>query len=450
VKRVQHTRKAFSQTERAAVKRSSTRGKKNRTASGQKAENIPRKERVLRGWKTFWERVVAFFKNMIRTPSKKKTAKIIALVFVLVLLLLVALSSFKIASLSSIRDSIVNTFHSMLPGGGYPYQVNSSEVEKIGSIGGDLVLLEKGRTVTLSGTAKETAEKEHTYANPAMSLNDRKVICYNRSGHRYRVETRTDVVYEGKTEEDEPIITAAIGKKGNIALATLSDKAMSRLTVLSKNYKQTEFVWNCAEYTITSVSLSDNGRYVAVSAIGSKDGEIFSKVYVFDFAYTDPVCAFEYPGTAMISVHFSSNNDVVAIGDNKIAFLKNLKKNEETELSTSTVSAFCYSPSGDTIVVLAEYGSLNSQILRCYTAGGKISFEQKYAEPIKSVTASSGRITVLCNAHVDSYGMGGHKYKSYKANADTVTALRVGNRTYLYESGQIAKAKGKYKGTEGT
>ncbi len=392
-----------------------------------------------------WARLVHYVKTFSWTAARKKTARIIALVLVILMLLLVALSNFQIASLSSMKDSVVNTFHSMMPGSGYPYQVNSAEVEKIGSISGDLFLLESGRTVTLSGTAKETSEKTHTYANPAMYLKDRKAIVYNRSGHRYRVETRTDVVYEGTTEDDEDIITACIGRKGNIGLATLSDKATSRLTVLNKTYKKTEFVWNCADYTITSVALSDNGRYVAVSVIGSEAGEIFSKVYVFDFSYSDPVCSFEYPGTAMISVNFATNNDVVAIGDNKIAFLKNLKKNQETDLSTSTVSAFCYGESGETIVVLAEYGSLNSQLLQCYNQSGKVSFEKKYKEQIKSVTASSNRITVLCNAHVDSYGMGGHQYKSYVASSNAITGLRVGNRTYIYESGKISKAKEKYK-----
>ncbi len=389
-----------------------------------------------------WNKIKAFWKR--HKPSQKAT-RILSLILVLVMLLLIALSSFHIASLSSMRDSLNNAAKSAAPGGGFPYQVNSASVEKIGVLSGDIFLLKDTETVSLSNSAKETCKKPHSYANPAMSINGHKALVYNRGERRYRIETRTDIVYEGQTDEGEDIITACIGKKGNIALATLSPKATSRLTVINSSYKKTEFIWNCAEHTITSVSLSENGKYVACSVIGAKDGKSYSKVFVFDFAYEDPVCTFEYPGTAIISVNFTSNSNLVAVGDNKISFIRNLKKNNETDFETSVVSGLCYTPGGETVVVLAEYGSMNCQSLRCYNAAGRTSFERKYTEQIKSVTASDSRITVLCNTHVDSYGLGGHRYRRHPAKSNSISAFRCNGKTYLYENGNISKAHGHYK-----
>lgn len=384
-------------------------------------------------------------KNAKMTPNKKKVMRIVAYVLLAVMLLLIALSSLNIASLASMRDGLNNMWKSMKPGGGYPYQINSSAVQSISVLNGDIFVLMDDKTMTLSTGAKEVKQTEHTFAQPAMDISGEKAIVYDRDGFRYRVENRTDTVYSGSTEEDQNIITACIGEKGNIALATLSDKATSRLTVINSTYDEIEFVWNCADYTISSVALSDNGNYCAVSVLGAENGEIYSKVFVFDFEYADPVCEFEYPGTAMVAVNFASNNDVVALGDNKVAFLKGLKKSTEVEFGTSTLAGFTFAPSGDTILVLAEYGSMNSQVLTSYSASGKQDFEEKYTQPIKSVYASDSRISVLSSNTVDNYSLGGIHYSSYVADSNSISVFNIGRHAYVYENGSIVKCKEKVK-----
>ena len=391
------------------------------------------------------EALVKKVKNAKMTPGKKKVLRGIAYALVIIMLLLIALSSLNIASLSSIRDGIRNAALSAKPGGGYPYQINSSAVEDIDTLNGDFFVLMDDMTMTLSNGAKEIKQEEHSYAEPAMSISGNRAIVYDRDGFRYRVENRTDTIYTGTTAEDQNIITACVGKKGNIALATLSEKATSRLTVIDSTYKNTDFVWNCADYTITSVALSDNGKYVACSVIGAEGGEIYSKVFVFDFEYADPVSEFEYPGTAMVAVNFASNNDVVAVGDNKIAFLKGLTKNNEVELGTSTLAGFDFAPTGETVLVLAEYGSMNSQILTCYSTSGKQSFEQKYNKQIKSVYASDTRISVLTADTVDNYSLGGMQHASYVADSNSISVLNLGRNAYVYENGSIVKCKEKVK-----
>lgn len=380
--------------------------------------------------------------NQNRLSSRSaKILRIVALVLLVVMLLLLALTSFNITSLASMKDGAKSFFGKIVPGKGYPYQINSSAVEKVDVLNGDIFILMDDKTMTLDSSAKEVKSTEHTYASPAASINGSRAIVYNRGERRYRVENRTDTVYSGSTDDDETIITASIGKKGNIALATLSDKAASRLTVIGSSYKEKEFVWNCADYTITSTALSDNGKYVAVSAYGSEKGESYSKVYVFDFDYTDPVAEYEYPGTAIISVDFTNNNNVVAIGDNKMAFLKGLDQNIETDYGTSKLIAFDYSDSGETVVVLADYGSLNSQVMTVYAPTGNKSFSKTFDTEVKTVNASGSRIAVLTQDTVELFNYNGKQYKSRYAGSSAISAFTIGGRTYVYRPGAIVKAK---------
>ena len=377
-----------------------------------------------------------------RKPLSDRTNRILritAVVLLVVMLLIIALSSFRGTTLSSARDSWNNFTSSVGRGQGFPYQLNSSSVEKVDVLNGDVYILYEDRTVTLDGSAKEIRSFDHSYATPAVSISPDRALVYDRGGNRFRVENRTESLYTGKTDEGEDLITASIGRKGNIALGTLSNSATSRLTVWNSTYKEKEFVWNCADYTITSTALSDNGKYVAVSVLGAEDGETYSKIYVFDFGYKDPVSETEYPGTAILAVRFTENNTVVGVGDNKMTVLKDLKKESSVSYGTSTLSAFTFSPNGRTVLALAQYGSSNQQLLQCYNSSGKLSFEELYDVHIKSVYASDSRISVLTPEYADVYGMHGRRHRAREVGSNAILAFTNGRTSYTYEMGTIQK-----------
>lgn len=381
-------------------------------------------------------------KSLFRGEMSERTQRILrvlAVVILILMLLIIGFSRVKGTSTSTVRDSYNNFFSSVGRGEGYPYQINSSSVKKVDVLNGDLYILYNDRSVTLDGSAKEIRSFEHSYSNAAVAISPDRALVYDRGGNRFRVENRTESLFESATEEGEDIITASIGKKGNIALGTLSGSATSRLTVWNSVYDKKQFVWNCSDYSITSTALSDNGKYVAVSVMGARDGASFSKLYVFDFDYSDPVAEVEYPGTALLAVNFSDNDTVVGVGDNKITFLKNLKKNTDIEYGSSTLSTFTFSPNGRTVLVLAEYGSQNHQLLQCYTASGRQAFEEPYDLYIKSVYASDSRISVLTRDYADIYGLGGTRRRAREVGSNAILAFTNGRKSFSYEMGAIKK-----------
>lgn len=386
-------------------------------------------------------RQVAGTVKSYKMAEKRQTRlRIIALIILIIFLIILALSSFHIASMSSIRDGSKSFWSRLGPGDGYPYQLNSSNVDGIGVLNGDIFVLENDKTMTLNTTAKEIKKVKHTYARPAMSISADRALVYDRAGTRYRVENRTDTIAQGKLSSDELIITGAVGKKGNIAFGTLCNDATSRLVVINSTYKKRVFVWNCADYTITSVALSDNGKYAAVSVIGSENAEEYSKVYIFDFDYAEPLYEGEYLGNSLIAVHFTDNNDVAAVGDNGLVFIKDLRKSNKVQFKDSTLSAFAFGEDGDTITVEARYGSMNTQQLVGYRPSGREEFRVDYGEQIKALSVSHSRIAVLTSDTVDLYGYGGHLHKKVSADSNSIKPLLVGNKVYVYEMGSIVKA----------
>ena len=365
--------------------------------------------------------------------------RIISVIFLILLLLFFAAETLGLASVSKINDSIKTFFVSLTPGDGYPYKINSSSVRQIGVLNGNLFILTDGETMSLDTTAKVVKTASHTYSSPVMAINSGKAIVYNRDDNRYRVENRTETLYVGETENNEKIITCAIGEKGNIAIATTCDSAVSKLSVRNNSYKKEVFAWKCANDSIISVSLSDNGKYAAVAVIGARDGEIFSKIYIFDFEYSDPVSTFEYPGTAIIDLNFVTNNKVVAVGDNLISFIDDLDEKEDKLYEGNTLSNYFFSEDGTTVVVLSESGSTNSQILTSYTKNFGVAFEEKLTSSVKSIFAANSKIAVLLDDEVIVYKGNGSKYKEYHADSNSISVFDIGKNTYVYSMGKIDK-----------
>ena len=365
--------------------------------------------------------------------------RLIAVIMLILLLLFMAAEMLNIASVSDVNDGIRNFVATLTPGGGYPYKINSSSVKHISVLNGNLFILTDEKTISLDSTAKQVKSTQHTYSSPDMRTRNGRAIVFNRNGNRYRVENRTDTLFTGETAQEEKIITCSIGAKGNIALATLCDKAKSKLTVVNSNYKREVFVWKCAQDSIVSVDLSNNGKYAAVSVIGAREGEIYSKIYIFDFDYAEPVSEFEYFGTAIIEVRFVSNNNVVAIGDHLISFIKGLDKKEDKSYDASTLSAYTFDEDGNTILVLSEYGSTNSEKLTRYNSSFSVDFEKKYTSNVKYVYASGSKVSVLLDDKAIVYRGNGDVYKELEADSTSISLFNLGNNTYIYNIGNIVK-----------
>lgn len=366
--------------------------------------------------------------------------KIISAIFVVLLLLFMAAEMLGIASVSQVSDSVRNFFATLTPGDGFPHKINSSSVRHMDVLNGNLFIVTDEKTISLDTTAKQVKGTQHTYSNPDLKINGGKAIVFNRNDNRYRVENRTETLFTGETPEEEKIITCAIGSSGNIAIATLAESSTSKLTVLNKNYNEEVFVWNCAHDSIVAVSLSPNGKLVAVAVLGARDGEIYSKVSIFNFQYSTPVAEFEYPGTAMLDINFATNNNVVVIGDNKASFIKNLEKEESLNYGTSVLSAYTFSEAGDTVLVLSEHGSTNSEALTCYNSSFSVDFEEKYTSNVKSLYAADDKVAVLLDDRALVYRGNGNLYKEYEADVSAISIFNVGRNTYIYSIGEIVKA----------
>ncbi len=378
-------------------------------------------------------------KNKSKNTVKKGSAtvaKTVAIVVVVLLLLFVATETFQVGTLSSISDSFKSFLSSISQGDGYPYRISSSSVKDIDMLSSNLFLLTDSSTISLDSSAKEIAKIDHTYANPKMSISNGRAIVYDRSGNRYMIQSRTEKLYSKET--DDKIITCDIGKSGNVAIATLKKDSTSQITVYSGNLSKTIFKWECYSDNIVDIALSDNGKYMAVATIGALDGEVLSKVYVFDFDYSKALETFKYPGTSIFDVEFSQRDTVVAMGDNLRSVIKNKTERQKDEnFNTSTLMRYCMAENGKSAVLLSEYGSTNLNILKVYSDDGEEIFNKKIDSTVKRIFCNQNTVSVLLDDKVVIYNLNGDVRENIKTGNDGITVLSHGKYTYIYAIGEI-------------
>lgn len=365
-----------------------------------------------------------------------KLIKVILVVMVILILLFVAADRFGNITFSSVGDYFSGLVSGAKKGEGYPYYFESMTPDNVIKINSDLLVIDDDKTYVLDSTAKKMSENKHTYSVPvAESINGRAVL-FDVGGTSYSVISRTKLLYENTL--NSKIITASLGKDGSVALGVRGESAMSRLLVYNRNQKVV-YDWSCAKENIISTAVSDNGKYAAISVIGAQNGELYSKVLVFDFEYSEPIAEYDYGERIVSKVKFVNGKRIIASGEKVLSFIKNEKDKEDIDLSLNTLSCIYTDSSNMTVAVFSKYGSSSVKILRGYSKSGKELFSTEINSNVRDVSCAEGYISVLTDRQLLSFNKRGKQVGSAEVSGDGISCYTNGSSTYVLTTGAINK-----------
>ena len=355
--------------------------------------------------------------------------KAVCMIAVLLILVVIAAYRFGNITFSSVGDYFTALISDTKNGDGYPYYFESTNVESVQAVGSDLFVLGDDATFVLDNTARKLGYTQHAFSNPVAYSAGGRVLLLDVGETSLRVLSKTKVLYE----ENFPhkLLTGAIGKDGTVAIASRGASSQSMLTVYNKNHKEV-FVWNCAAENIIAVAVSDNGKRAAVSAVGAENGELYCKVHIFDFSYSEPIASFTYADTVP-GVQFLSGNRLLVYGKNVFTVVDGDKPVLEEDLSLNTLSrVYSDDDSHYTAAVLSKYGSSASKIIKSYDRKGKLLFETELPESVKGVSCNNTYVSVLTDNYVYNYNHKGELVGKSAVDADCLKPFTDGRYTYVY------------------
>ncbi len=375
-------------------------------------------------------------KKFTISVKNAKTMKLLAIILVVLLLIILAAAQFGGVTFSTIGDNISTALAGIGSGDGYPYSMNGVEISDAGITNSDLLLVYDDAVKVLDGTAKEISNLTHTYDHPVMSANSGRALIYDEGGKKFRVQSKTRVLYE--KELPYMILTGAMGKDGTVAIGSRTKDAQSMLTIY--NTKQDDiFIWNCAKENIISCDVSDNGKTYAVAVLGVDNGSVYSKVHIFDKRDKEPKATFNYPDSAVTSVQFLSNETLFVFGNNICQVIKGEKVKEKIDVSVNTPYKLYISDNNTAVLVLSKYSSTTQKIIKVYNKSGQELFTQEIDGLIKSVSTDGKYTAVLTDENVQVYNRKGEMCGSADVNTDAEKVMVSGRNTYVYSVDKIEK-----------
>ena len=381
----------------------------------------------------------------IRIKLSERTKKILTgvlVVAVIILIVMTAAQKLGNMTISTFTADVKTYFMSLGSGDGYPYEISASKVKSITVNKSNLNLLLDDKTISLTSSAKEIMPKSHTYSNPVMKTKGSKMIVFDLDSGKFRVQRGSDIVAE-KTL-DKNITAAAIGAKSNYAVASYGKDVQSVLTVYNRNGKE-KFTWNFSDERVTDIDLSPNGKYVAVAAVNAKNGEMSSKLYVFNLSKTDNyISCFDYNGTTLLRVNYIKGNNIVAVGDNLKSYIKNnTDRQDDLNFNSDKLHNYCVTQDGSSILALSKYGSSSLSSLTFYNNRNKERFNVDFDKEIRGVDTDGKYIAVLFDSEVKTFNKRGKQVGTIYFTGEPKRVTVDGSKTYILTGVNIKSYKTK-------
>ncbi len=378
--------------------------------------------------------------------KKKRNAitvkKIIRWIRIPLVILVVAAALFLSARLmgnvavSNITDNIRQIKTVFTKSEGYPYVLDALNYRNVVSAGGGPLVVYDDSTLVLNAAADEIFSMQLGYTDSKAITRNGRALIHSPSSNEVILQSKTERL--GSITEQNPVTVAALAENGGFATSHAADGNQSVLTVYNNRFKKI-FQWNCSQEFITDISLSGNGKKVAVAAIGVEDAEIYTRILVFRVDSDEPMMDIKYSGTMFLRVIYTSSNKIIAAGDNKtVVHNKKGEVTDELVYPEDSLIAVCADEDGNTTVFYEEFGGSKTGIVR-YSDSGKKTCSFVINGLPDCVAAHSGRIAVASGNKITVYSSKGKESKVIETESSVARIFICSGTVYTVEGGSIHK-----------
>ena len=356
-----------------------------------------------------------------KKKNKRRNAIWIILIAVIAALVVMKITEVNFSALfESISDGS-GISESVSDDSNFPYHISGDGDAQLFVIGNRLAILNDSvYTVINSSNAQEKIRDEHGYSNPILRVSGGYSVLFDQGSDTYRLDSATENVYENSVGRD--ILCADVSDTGVVAVAAVSGIHKSSITVYGKSFNE-RMNYEVGGGYVTSIAISDNSRYVAFTVMSSENAKIKSTLYVMPVSYNEPKAKFEFYGSSILDIHFSSD-DLYVVGNDFVTIIDSLDKEVAVyEQGSINTIAYCYNPSDALIIAYGEYVGAPSNIISYVKPSGQIKTKVEIPSQIKDVTASGTEMTALTGSEIISFKMNSGKETQRRSVDDSYAEI---------------------------
>lgn len=376
------------------------------------------------------------FRNKKLAGKILNIMKIPLVVLAVVAAVFLSVRMFGNVAVSNTTDTLRLVGEMFHKGGGYPYSADISRLKKAVPIGSSPLLIYDDSSVVLGSSANEVFSLKLGSSDSKVISKNGRALIYSNSSNDVVLQSRTEEL--GTVKEDGAVVAAALAKNGYIATSHSTEANQSVLTVYNNRFEKV-FQWNCSQERIADISLSSNGKKLAIAAVGAENAEIYTRIIVFNINSTDFLADVKYPGTLFLKVAFTASNKVIAVGDNRTVVVTNKGETvDEIVYPEDSILAACIDDNGNTVVFYEEFGGAKTGMVRFSSSGRKTCSEMLDGIP-DCVTAYGGKMAVANSDEITVYSSSGKITRTFETQGIPSEIFCCSGEIYTVEGGTVCK-----------
>lgn len=372
---------------------------------------------------------VTDFKKLKQRQARRRAFKLAGLagvILAIAYLLSSLVNSPEFAGLSSLGD--------MIKGGpGYPIDAPGGKIKGMYQNDSGIILLNETTLYIYNTSGTEVYSNLHRMGNPQVQTSGTMMLNYDRGSKTYAAYSRNNLFYNGST--DEAIRCGAISQNGCIAIATQTENAQTRVTVLDSRQRE-QYVWK-TDNVVTALAMSDNGSAVAIASSYAQAGELKNVLTVLKNGQEQN--RYELANQLILALEFDGSN-VRCITD-KNAFILGTEGKiiGQFDYKGQSLAAFAMYENG-VALVFGDYEQDRKYTLALvaddfYTLNGTTTFD----DSLQKVKAIGNTILVLGGSSFHEYSAYDCELLKEETNESYYDIQPMGNSIYAMTTTQIVR-----------
>ena len=372
---------------------------------------------------------VTDFKKLKQRQARRRAFKLAGLagvILAIAYLLSSLVNSPEFAGLSSLGD--------MIKGGpGYPIDAPGGKIMGMYQNDSGIILLNETTLYIYNTSGTEVYSNLHRMGNPQVQTSGTMMLNYDRGSKTYAAYSRNNPFYNGST--DEAIRCGAISQNGCIAIATQTENAQTRVTVLDSRQRE-QYVWK-TDNVVTALAMSDNGSAVAIASSYAQAGELKNVLTVLKNGQEQN--RYELANQLILALEFDGSN-VRCITD-KNAFILGTEGKiiGQFDYKGQSLAAFAMYENG-VALVFGDYEQDRKYTLASvaddfYTLNGTTTFD----DSLQKVKAIGNTILVLGGSSFHEYSAYDCELLKEETNESYYDIQPMGNSIYAMTTTQIVR-----------
>ena len=232
-----------------------------------------------------------------------------------------------------------------------------------------------------------------SYENPCLESNDRFFILYDLGGFGFSVYNKTGKIYE-QNDYSYGILTAAVSDKGRYCIATKSRESNTCVFVYDSKHRVIGRYDN--SLYLSSMAISDDGEFMALSMLEAVDGVYNSVLWVYKLDTAELIYEKTNPEKLPLRVFFTEDNSVLlCCSDELFRYNKSGEAEYSCTYDSSRLSGIEFNGK-DSLAMSFSYENSNSKnYMNCIDTSEKVVYNIPELSKVKKMSFFDDALFVL-------------------------------------------------------